>query len=96
MFESWRVAADLSAWQGPDVDAGAAKAGGVEAWWLRCGYGDDRHPEARRYQFGKDGMFDRYRQRAKAAGLPFGFYIFPIPHASTPQATFHAVMRYTR
>jgi hypothetical protein len=94
-FDHWLVATDDSMWQTKDVDYTAVKAAGVAAVWHRCGYGDDRHPDAKRFEFGKDPTYDVHRAASARAGLPRGAYFFPIPHASSSVASFDAVMRYT-
>lgn len=94
-FKDWLFATDDSAWQTPNVDYGAAKAAGLVAVWHRCGYGDDRHPQARTFGFGKDSTYDQHRAASARAGVPRGGYFFPIPHASTAVESFDAVMRYT-
>jgi hypothetical protein len=95
IYNDWLVATDDSAWQTAKVDYGKARDAGLRAAWHRCGYGDDRHPQAHLFEFGKDSTYDAHRVDSARAGLPRGAYFFPIPHASSPRASFDAVMRYT-
>lgn len=89
------AATDDSAWQGTAVDYAAVKAAGISAVWHRCGYGNDRHPQAGRLGMGKDGTYDRNVAKCRAAGLLQGLYFFPLPHTEPAAASYDAVMRYT-